>query len=63
VTGPGFDMKPDFSYTISKLAKGAVKNKGQEELKKIIDKNLDKLVPGAAKEKVKGILDGFFKKK
>lgn len=63
LTGPGFDMKPDYGYTISKLAKGAVKTKGQEELKKVIDKNLDKIIPAAAKEKVKGLLDGFFKKK
>jgi hypothetical protein len=63
VTGPGFDLKPDYGYTISKLAKGAVKTKGQEELKKVIDKNLDKVVPAAAKEKVQGILNGLFKKK
>ncbi len=63
VTGPGFDMKPDYGYTVSKLAKGALKTKGQEEIKKVIEKNLDKIVPEAAKEKVKGLLDGFFKKK
>ncbi len=63
VTGPGFDMKPDYGYTVSKLAKGAVKTRGQEELKKVIDKNLDKIVPAAAKEKVKGLLDSFLKKK
>ncbi len=63
VSGPGFDLKPDYGYTISKLAKGAVKTKGQEELKKVIDKNLDKVVPAAAKEKVQGILNGLFKKK
>jgi hypothetical protein len=63
VTGPGFDMKPDYQYTIGKLAKGAMKTKGQEEIKKVLDKNLDKIVPAAAKEKVKGLLDGFFKKK
>lgn len=63
VAGNGFDLKPDYGYTVSKLAKGAIKTRGQEEMKKIIDKNLDKIVPGAAKEKVKGLLDGFFKKK
>jgi len=63
VSGPGFDMKPDYGYTVSKLAKGAIKTRGQEEVKKVIDKNIDKIVPAAAKEKVKGILDGFFKKK
>jgi len=63
VAGPGFDMKPDYGYTVSKLAKGAIKTRGQEEVKKVIDKNIDKIVPAAAKEKVKGLLDGFFKKK
>ncbi|MDO9181470.1 MAG: hypothetical protein Q7U04_03635 [Bacteriovorax sp.] len=63
VAGPGFDMKPDYNYTISKLAKGALKTKGEEKVKEAIQKNLDKLVPSAAKEKVKGLLDGFFKKK
>lgn len=63
VTGPGFDMKPDYSYTLSKLAKGALKTQGQEKLKEVVEKNLDKLVPAAAKDKVKGLLDGFFKKK
>lgn len=63
VTGPGFDMKPDYGYTISKLAKGALKTKGEEKLKEAVQKNIDKIVPAAAKEKVKGLLDGFFKKK
>ena len=63
VSGPGFDMKPDYSYTISKLAKGAFKAKGEEKIKEVLQKNIDKLVPAAAKEKVKGLLDGFFKKK
>ncbi len=63
VSGPGFDMKPDYAYTISKLAKGALKIKGKDELKKVIDKNIDKLVPAAAKEKVQGLLNGLFKKR
>lgn len=63
VVGPGFSMKPDYNYTISKLAKGAFKTKGEEKLKEAVQKNIDKIVPAAAKEKVKGLLDGFFKKK
>jgi hypothetical protein len=63
VVGAGFDMKPDYNYTISKLAKGAFKAKGEEKLKDVIKKNIDKFVPAAAKEKVQGLLDGFFKKK
>ena len=63
VTGPGFDLKPDYSYTISKLAKGAFKTKGEDKLKEVLQKNIDKIVPAAAKDKVKNLLDGFFKKK
>ena len=63
LTGPGFDLKPDYGYTISKLAKGALKTQGQDKLKEVLQKNIDKVVPAAAKEKVQGLLDGFFKKK
>ncbi|MFA6237417.1 MAG: hypothetical protein WC635_08840 [Bacteriovorax sp.] len=63
VSGPGFDLKPDYGYTISKLAKGALKTQGQEKIKEAVQKNIDKILPAAAKEKVKGLLDGFFKKK
>ena len=62
-TGSGFDLKPDYGYTVSKLAKGALKSKGEAKVKEAIQKNIDKYVPAAAKEKVKGLLDGFFKKK
>lgn len=63
VTGPGFDLKPDYGYTVSRLAKSAYKTKGEEKLKEAVQKNIDKIIPSAAKEKVKGLLDGFFKKK
>ena len=63
LAGPGFGLKPDYQYTISKIAKGAMKTKGEEVAKKVIEKNIDKILPAAAKEKVKGLLDGFFKKK
>ena len=63
LSGPGFDLKPDYSYTINRLAKGAIKTKGEEKVKEAVLKNLDKVVPAAAKEKVQGLLDGFFKKK
>ena len=62
VTGPGFEMKPDYNYTLTKLAKGALKTKGEEKIKEVVQKNIDKIVPEAAKEKVKGILNGLFKK-
>jgi hypothetical protein len=62
VSGPGFEMKPDYNYTVTKLAKGALKTKGEEKIKEVVQKNIDKIVPEAAKEKVKGILNGLFKK-
>lgn len=63
LTGPGFGLKPDYGYTVQKLAKGAMKTKGEEKLKEVVQKNIDKIVPENAKEKVKGILNGLFKKK
>jgi hypothetical protein len=63
LVGPGFGLKPDIQYTVSRVAKSAFKAKGEDAIKKVLDKNLDKIVPAAAKEKVKGLLDGFFKKK
>jgi hypothetical protein len=63
LAGPGFDLKPDYAYTISKLAKGALKTKGEEKLKEAVLKNIDKVVPAAAREKVQGLLNGLFKKK
>lgn len=63
VAGPGFELKPDYAYTIGKLAKGALKTKGEEKVKEAIIKNIDKVVPAAAKEKVQGLLNGLFKKK
>ncbi len=63
LTGPGFDLKPDYGYTISKLAKGALKTKGEQKVKEVVLKNIDKIVPAAAKEKVQDLLNNFFKKK
>jgi hypothetical protein len=62
LSGPGFELKPDYGYTVGKLAKGAFKTKGEEKLKEVVEKNIDKLVPEKAKEKVKGILNGLFKR-
>jgi hypothetical protein len=61
--GPGFGLKPDYQFTVSRVAKSAVKTKGEEVAKKIIDKNIDKIVPPEAKDKVKGLLNSLFKKK
>lgn len=62
LVGSGFALKPDYSFTINKLAKGAIKTKGEEKLKEVVEKNIDKIVPEKAKEKVKGLLKGLFKK-
>lgn len=63
VSGPNFAMKPEIQYTLSRIAKSAVKTKGVEAAQKIIDKNIDKVVPEKAREQVKGLLNGLFKKK
>lgn len=63
LSGPGYAMKPEIQYTLSRIAKGAVKTKGVEAAQKVINKNIDKIVPEKAREQVKGLLDGFFKKK
>lgn len=63
LSGPNYAMKPEIQYTLSRIAKGAIKTKGVEAAQKIIDKNIDKIVPEKAREQVKGLLDGLFKKK
>ena len=63
LSGPGFAMKPEIQYTLSRIAKGAAKTKGVEAVQKVIDKNIDKIIPEKAQEKVKGLLNGLFKKK
>lgn len=63
LSGPGYAMKPEIQYTLSRIAKAAVKTKGVEAAQKVIDKNIDKIVPEKAREQVKGLLNGLFKKK
>lgn len=63
VVGPGFSMKPEIQFTVSRIAKGALKTKGADAAQKIINKNIDKVIPEKAKEQVKGLLNGLFKKK
>ncbi len=63
LSGPNYALKPEIQYTLSRIAKGAVKTKGVEAAQKVINKNIDKVVPEKAREQVKGLLDGFFKKK
>ena len=68
--GKGFSLKPDVNYTVSKLAKGALKTKGEEKLKEAAQKAADKLLNGKVKEiiksdetkeKVNKLLKGLFK--
>lgn len=74
LVGAGFTLKPDVNFTIGKLAKGALKTKGEEKLKevtgKVIEKAADKLLKGKmneviksdeTKEKVNKLLKGLFK--
>jgi hypothetical protein len=63
LSGPNYAMKPEIQYTLSRIAKGAIKTKGVEAAQKVIDKNIDKIVPEKAREQVKGLLNGLFKKK
>ena len=63
LVGPGFAMKPEAQFTLLRVAKSAAKTKGVEVVTKIIDKNIDKIVPEKAKEQVKGLLDNLFKRK
>lgn len=72
--GNGFTLKPDINFTVSKLAKGAFKTKGEEKLKeaasKAVEKAADKLLKGKVndiiksdetKEKVNNLIKGLFK--
>lgn len=66
--GQGFMLKPDYEYSMKKLAKGALKTKGtekiQEAAQKGIEKVADKFLKGAAKDKVDNLLkDGETKEK
>lgn len=74
LVGNGFALKPDVTYTASKLAKGALKTKGEEKLKeaagKAVEKAADKLLKGKVndlikseetKEKVNNLIKGLFK--
>jgi hypothetical protein len=63
LSGPNYAMKPEIQYTLSRIAKSAVKTKGVEAAQKVIEKNIDKIVPEKAREQVKGLLNGLFKKK
>jgi radical SAM superfamily enzyme YgiQ (UPF0313 family) len=40
LVGPGFAMKPEVQFTISRVAKSAAKTKGVEAVTKIIEKNM-----------------------
>ncbi len=61
LSGLGFSLKPEVSYTVSKLAKGAFKAK-EEKVKEVIkDKLNDVLKSDDAKKKVNNLLKGLFK--
>lgn len=62
LTGLEFDLKPDYGYTIGALAKGALKTKGKEEVKKAATKALDKVLQNEdIKAKAGNLLKGLFK--
>ena len=53
-TGYGLDLKPDYSYTIKKVSKGAIKTQGKKQVKKVVEKLLKK-------DKLKKVFKGLFK--
>lgn len=62
LVGTEFDLKPDYGYTLGILAKGALKTKGKEEVKKAATKVLDKVIQNEdIKAKAGNLLKGLFK--
>lgn len=62
LTGVEFDLKPDYGYTLGILAKGALKTKGKEEVKKVATKALEKVIQNEdIKAKAGNLLKGLFK--
>lgn len=60
--GIEFALSPDYAYTISSLAKGALKTKGKEEVKKVAEKVIDKVIKNdEIKQKAGNLLKGLFK--
>ena len=53
--GMGFDLEPDYSYTVRKLATAMAKNTAKKGIKKLGDK----LLKGKSKNKIKELLKGF----
>ncbi len=70
LTGPGFLLKPDYQYTIERLAKGTIKKQGAQLVDKAKDLLQQKLKDqmsgqgsGNTKEQIQGVFKGLFKKK
>lgn len=62
LVGKEFALSPDYGYTLSAIAKGALKTKGQEIVKKEAEKVLDKVLKNDdVKEKAGKLLKGLFK--
>lgn len=62
LVGLEFALKPDYGYTLSAIAKGAIKTKGKEIVKKEAEKVLDKVLKNDdVKEKAGKLLKGLFR--
>lgn len=62
LVGPGFDLKPDYKYTISKLAKSGYKNKVKAKVEEKAKDEVKKLLEDKVKSKdVNKLLKGLFR--
>lgn len=55
--GKGFSLLPNYDYTVKKLGKKAIKTQG----KKLLNKQINKLLKGKSKDDAKKLLEGLFK--
>jgi 2-phosphoglycerate kinase len=62
LTGIEFALHPDYAYTISAVAKGALKTKGKEVVKQQATKLIEKVIQNdELKEKAGKLFKGLFK--
>ena len=61
LAGRGFVLKPDYSYTIKKIATSKAKTQGKRALKKKAKKILNKHLKKGVKKKAKKLLEGLLK--
>lgn len=60
LAGLGMNLKPDTNYTLKKLSKSFMKNKGKDKIKEELKKVQDKLLKGDEGKKINKLLKGIF---